>query len=196
VIKNLIHFSALNRSVLLRFWVFSGLIIIICVTDIVVPLGIAVGVLYIVPVLLSLWYYPKERQNTYILALVSSALIVVGFLFSPPGGSVSESLSNRALSILAVWSTAVLVIQRKTLEEKRERSIAERERALDEIKILRGFLPICASCKKIRDDQGCWTQIEVYIRDHSEAEFSHGICSECTKKLYPEYSEKLMNQKV
>ncbi len=56
-----------------------------------------------------------------------------------------------------------------------------------EIKQLRGMLPICSSCKKIRDDKGYWNQIEVYIKDHSDAEFSHGICPECVKKLYPNF---------
>ncbi len=56
----------------------------------------------------------------------------------------------------------------------------------NEVKILRGFLPICASCKEIRDDKGYWHQIEQYIKDHSEAEFSHSICPKCAKKLYPE----------
>lgn len=53
------------------------------------------------------------------------------------------------------------------------------------VKILRGFLPICASCKKIRGDDGCWHQVESYIKDHSEAEFSHSICPKCANKLYP-----------
>lgn len=57
--------------------------------------------------------------------------------------------------------------------------------ALDEVKTLSGYLPICASCKQIRDDKGYWTQIESYIRDHSDAEFSHGICPDCAGKLYP-----------
>ena len=67
---------------------------------------------------------------------------------------------------------------------------AEHDRLLDalsEVKALSGLLPICASCKKIRDDTGYWNQIETYIRDHSEADFSHGICPDCAKKLYPEY---------
>ena len=55
---------------------------------------------------------------------------------------------------------------------------------LREIKHLEGLLPICASCKKIRDSHGNWLQIESYIRDHSDAEFSHGICPDCAKKLY------------
>jgi len=54
------------------------------------------------------------------------------------------------------------------------------------VKLLSGLIPICASCRKIRDDQGYWTQIEAYIREHSEAEFSHGICPDCVKLLYPD----------
>lgn len=60
------------------------------------------------------------------------------------------------------------------------------QQALDEIKTLRGIIPICANCKNIRDDKGYWHQIEVYIRDHSEADFSHGICQDCVKILYPD----------
>ena len=58
--------------------------------------------------------------------------------------------------------------------------------SLDKVRLLGGLLPICSSCKRIRDDQGYWNQIEAYIRDHSEAEFSHSICPDCTKKLYPD----------
>jgi GAF domain-containing protein len=61
--------------------------------------------------------------------------------------------------------------------------------ALEEIQRLRGILPICCHCKKIRDDRGYWTQVEVYIRNHSEAEFSHGICPDCEQKLYPNLTE-------
>lgn len=60
-----------------------------------------------------------------------------------------------------------------------------KHKAETELKILRGILPICASCKKIRDDSGYWEQIESYIRNHSEAEFSHSLCPDCAKKLYP-----------
>lgn len=70
---------------------------------------------------------------------------------------------------------------RKTSEEA-----LKLENALSDIKKLSGLFPICSSCKKIRDDKGYWNQIEAYIRDHSEAEFSHSICPECAKKLYPD----------
>ena len=65
----------------------------------------------------------------------------------------------------------------------------ELQDALDQVKQLQGMLPICAHCKKIRDDDGYWHQIESYIRDHSEAVFSHSICPDCFRELYPEYVE-------
>ena len=74
------------------------------------------------------------------------------------------------------------IIENKLTEEKNRLS-----EALQEVKTLSGLLPICASCKNIRDDSGYWNQIEKYIQDHSEAKFSHGICPDCAKKLYPGY---------
>ena len=81
------------------------------------------------------------------------------------------------------------ITERQRAEEERERLILELQEALARVKMLSGLLPICASCKKIRDDKGYWHQVEVYVRDHSEAEFSHGLCPDCAKKLYPEYYE-------
>ena len=69
-----------------------------------------------------------------------------------------------------------------------EARVQDLEAALAKVKLLSGFLPICASCKKIRDDEGYWHQVEAYVRDHSEAEFSHGICPDCVKQLYPDLS--------
>ncbi len=80
------------------------------------------------------------------------------------------------------------IVQRKQAQKERERLIAELKDAIDKIKTLRGLIPICASCKKVRDDSGYWNQIEVYIRDRSDAEFSHSICPDCATKLYPEFS--------
>jgi PAS domain S-box-containing protein len=77
--------------------------------------------------------------------------------------------------------------QRKRVEVEREKLIDELKVALDEVKLLSGFLPICSSCKNIRDDKGYWNRIENYISKHSEAEFSHSICPECAKKLYPDF---------
>jgi len=70
-------------------------------------------------------------------------------------------------------------IERKRLERQKEDLIAELKQALSEIKTLRGILPICASCKRIRDDGGYWRQVEAYVHEHTEAQFSHGVCPEC-----------------
>ncbi len=83
---------------------------------------------------------------------------------------------------------------RKHLEEEREKLIAELKEALAKVKTLSGLLPICSHCKKVRDDKGYWRQIEIYIRDRSEAEFSHGICPDCLKKFYPEHYDKVIGQ--
>jgi hypothetical protein len=168
-----------------RVYFFCGVFTIISfLVDLTMPLGVAVGILYIVPVLLSMW--APDRLSTFVLAAVASLLIVAGYLWSPPGPSVWQSVINRALSLLAVWVTAVLIVQRRILEQRREKAVQARARALDEVKVLRGFLPICSNCKRIRDDDGYWKQVEAYIADHSEAQFSHSICTECAMKLYPD----------
>lgn len=109
-----------------------------------------------------------------------------------------EDQETRGLALGAVdyiskpFNTSIVKLRVKTqLELKLQRDAlirrnAELQKALAKIKTLSGLLPICASCKKIRDDQGYWTQLESYISEHSEAEFTHGCCPECMKKLYPE----------
>jgi len=78
----------------------------------------------------------------------------------------------------------------KLLEEKKNL-----EHALGEIKTLTGLIPICANCKKVRNDEGYWQQVEVYVRDHSLADFSHSICPDCIEKLYPTYKQKRADEK-
>ena len=82
--------------------------------------------------------------------------------------------------------TILDITSRKQEEAEKVKLIGELRTALDEVKTLRGIIPICASCKNIRDDGGYWNQIESYIARHSEASFSHSICPDCAKKLYPE----------
>jgi PAS domain S-box-containing protein len=79
--------------------------------------------------------------------------------------------------------------ERKLAEDERERLILELQDALAKVKTLSGLLPICAECKKIRDDNGYWNQIEEFIQNHSDAEFTHSFCPECMKNLYPELFE-------
>lgn len=75
-----------------------------------------------------------------------------------------------------------------------KRLMSRLQEALDNVKILSGILPICSSCKKIKDDDGNWIQLESYIHERSDADFSHGICPDCTKKLYPDFYKKIEEQ--
>lgn len=122
----------------------------------------------------------------------------------------SKKLVYISLLILTIIVLLSVVIIRQGMRENQRRRFAENELqkhneqleelvkertsdledALSEVKLLSGFLPICASCKKIRDDKGYWNQIETYIQQHSEAEFSHSICPDCIKKLYPRFGKK------
>ena len=74
---------------------------------------------------------------------------------------------------------------RTAAEAERDKTIFDLRQALNEVNALRGILPICSFCKKVRDDQGYWEQVDVYIRKHSRADFSHSICPECAEDHYP-----------
>jgi len=87
------------------------------------------------------------------------------------------------------------VTKRKLAEIEREKLISELQNAMAEVKTLSGLLPICSHCKKIRDDQGYWQNVEEYVRQHTEAEFSHGICPDCIAKLYPELHARMQKKK-
>ena len=91
-------------------------------------------------------------------------------------------IKNSFGKIIGASMIARDIDDRKRHEQERERLISELQAALAQVKMLNGLLPICASCKKIRDDQGYWTQVEVYLMAHSQAEFTHGICPECDKQ--------------
>ena len=97
---------------------------------------------------------------------------------------LAEGIGNQ---IAGAITNAQLYREQRRVEKEREKLIKDLQEALARVKQLSGMLPICSSCKKIRDDRGYWNQIEVYVRDHSEAEFTHGMCPECMKKLYPDF---------
>ena len=91
--------------------------------------------------------------------------------------------TTQAEYLMNIFSTrAAMELERLRAEKEREKLIKDLQTTLDEIKTLRGILPICSYCKKIRDDQGAWDRVEAYICAHSEVEFSHGICPECYQK--------------
>jgi hypothetical protein len=98
-----------------------------------------------------------------------------------------EDYTSADLALLQrIGALYAIALQRRGFEDERERLILEYQAALAQVKQLSGLLPICSSCKKVRDDKGYWTQIEEYVSDHSEADFSHSLCPDCLNKLYPD----------
>ena len=113
----------------------------------------------------------------------------------------------RSASVVAKGETGVLILDQWSLHQDIERypamafelmrMLSQRIRAIEKtiVDAIGGLLPICAHCKKIREDDGSWVSIEKYISDHSEAEFSHGLCPDCVKELYPQYAKRLTEEK-
>lgn len=139
------------------------------------------------------------KGATHINKLEEKALELVAYAKEQAGKFLIQSESNQKqmaymtilftvsgviLSFLIAYMAISMVIQ---TENKLHQKNTKLKEAYDEISTLRGIIPICASCKKIRDDKGYWNQIESYIKEHSEAEFSHSICPDCLKKLYPDF---------
>ena len=145
--------------------------------------------------------FSSDIVETYVPIMRESGMVGVFEIYYNIGEEKQKlhSMINRSsgtLFIMAIILLTAVVIstlkanksiaaQKKT-EEANVRLIVELKNALADVKKLSGLLPICASCKKIRDDNGYWNKIESYISQHSEAEFTHGICPECIKKLYPD----------
>ena len=126
--------------------------------------------------MLELTSYAKNKADSFMQLAERSQVRVENI-------SVLLVLAGVFLSTVIAFFTVryVLRVEKALLHER-----YELQKALSEVKTLRGFLPICSSCKKIRDDTGYWNQIEAYIHKHTEAQFSHGICPDCAEKLYPD----------
>jgi hypothetical protein len=122
---------------------------------------------------LEIYYDITQTQKSVQKLLRISFLIVIVL-----------ALSVLFLAIVGIFKEKRRLMERRRAENEREQLIEELQEALSRVRTLSGLLPICSSCKKIRDDRGYWNQIEAYISDHSEAEFTHGICPECMKNLY------------
>ncbi|MDO9547602.1 MAG: PAS domain S-box protein [Candidatus Marinimicrobia bacterium] len=118
----------------------------------------------------------KRQDGSFVDVLGSGAPIIV---------------DGEHVGALAIYRD---ITDRKKAEEERERMISELQEALRQVNTLSGLIPICANCKKIRDNQGYWSDVELYISKYSDAEFSHGLCNDCMKKLYPEQYDRLRAQ--
>lgn len=113
---------------------------------------------------------------------------------TPDGETITLLTSKLPLrdakgAISGVLGTYMDITHRKRVEEELERERLRLSEALDHVDVLRGMLPICVRCKNIRDDTGYWRQVDQYVSEHSRAEFTHSICPECAKILYPEFSD-------
>ena len=148
------------------------------------------------PVLIDLVLNPEEGlENEYLWIEKKDGFAIACESFNPSMGNGGKYLAGTAARLYDADGMVVGAIESirditaaKQSEQEREKLIAELTEALAKVRTLSGLLPICSSCKKIRDDKGYWNRIESYIQDHSEAEFSHSICPECAKKLYPDYA--------
>ena len=123
-------------------------------------------------------YEPVPALNVGIVAKIDLAEIRAPFL---KAALLSASL---ALALIAAGAGLFLRITEPLLRHLRE-TVAHLEQTLREVKTLRGILPICSYCKKIRNDQGYWDQVDVYVQAHTEADFSHGICPACINEHFP-----------
>lgn len=159
--------------------VLAGIIFTI---DLLLPLGVAVGVLYTILVLLSMW--SPHRRFIFLVAGIVSVLTVLAF-FVDHGEANWMALSNRVLSLFTIWVAASLSFMHRGDQEKRELLILELQDSLEHIRTLRGLLPVCVSCKKVHNGQGYWKSLDAYIAEHSEAQITHGICPDCFSHYYP-----------
>ena len=104
--------------------------------------------------------------------------------------NIIRAVTDEQGEVIGIHGVSRNITEIRQAAIEREKLIVELKKALSEVKVLSGMLPICTSCKKIRDDKGYWNQIESYISEHSDALFSHSICPDCAEKLYPYYKPK------
>jgi K+-sensing histidine kinase KdpD len=131
--------------------------------------------LFILPVIIASWYISKWWGLFYaiLLPLVRFYFTIIWLVPWTTFESAINALIRISVLIILVYLTSRVASQTKKLEK--------------EVKMLEGLLPICSSCKKIRDDKNVWQPIEAYIIGHSDVSFTHGICQDCMEKYYPNY---------
>jgi PAS domain S-box-containing protein len=143
---------------------------------------------------LNIWASSEDRARV-LAAMVNGEVQDLEVLIRDKAGDLRQLLWSGSVVEMdgrkVLLTSAVDITDRKRAEQERDRLIGELKEALDKVRTLRGLIPICAYCKKVRDDEGYWHQVEAYVKAHSEAVFSHGLCPDCLREHYPEYAAEL-----
>lgn len=180
----------------------------------------AMAVLLVAPLVylvaaIHAWRHGRIEARFYIIGYLFSWISIIAFGLSQSdilpyhpliAQSIPITFTSQVLFLSLALADRIRVIQRAqhAAEEQAIRNLAIRGEELErlvtertaEIKQLQGILPICANCKKIRDDQGAWQQLEAYISHNTSAQFSHGICNDCMQELYPEIYSKRQQRTI
>ena len=147
---------------------------------------IHMDIFYLIPISFAVWFVGKRAGIA--MSFVSIATRIMSRFV---GGKIEHSYFimswNTAIHLAFFIVITLLLTRLKDYLQERTNLISELRTALNQVKELSGILPICASCKKIRNDKGYWQHVEEYLSKHTNAEFSHGLCQECSMKLYPQY---------
>jgi cbb3-type cytochrome oxidase subunit 3 len=167
-----------------RFALYVLASLALLVIDAFTPLETVEWMLHVLLVwLVSVACTPRQLVGA---GIISSLCIAIGSVLAGPRYLPHwVLLTNRAVVIGTIWIIVYYSRQQKAAQDRERMAWLALQESQQEIKTLRGLIPICAGCKRIRTDDGIWQQIEVYILEHSDAEFSHDICAECMKTLYP-----------
>lgn len=167
-----------HELALLPLTMIAGSTAVIFMVDVLLPRGVALPMLYVIPVLLAV--HCRQQWFRIAVAVGCTILTGLGYWLSEPGVPAWITATNRVLALAAIWTTAVLAWRHL--------------QAREQINALQNLLPMCASCKKIRDDKGCWGELEHYLETRTRATLSHGICPECMRKWYPEFYPQVVEQ--
>jgi hypothetical protein len=147
-------------------------------------------IFYLMPISYATWFIGKKTGivfSTWPAITMLYSVVVSGKNY----GNASIEIWDIAMYLAFFIIVTLLLSKLRITMQQRAGLITKLQNALDAVKELSGILPICANCKKIRDDEGYWHDVDVYISRHTKAEFTHGICKECANKLYPSLFDKI-----
>jgi hypothetical protein len=181
------YLSGKSRLFLATFGL--GLDLVIGIVDYLTGYRVRVDIFYLLPIAFIAWFFGKKAGMVMSLFAVLTS-IAADALSGKVYHNYFIASGNTATHFVFFVLVTLLVSRLRIYMGDRTNLIFGLQNALSDVKELSGILPICASCKKIRDDEGYWQHVEEYLIRHTNAEFSHGLCKECTKKLYPQFEKE------